>query len=259
MNFIQGEILTFNKPYRWTSFNLVAKVRGELSHRLGVKKLKVGHAGTLDPLATGVLIICTGKATKQIDELQSHTKEYVATIKLGATTPSFDMETPEDATYPYSHITRELVESVLSQFIGRIEQIPPTYSAVKVDGKRAFKYARQGEEIELKPKILVIDELEILHFGEVEDATNEQALTTDDKEKIHYQTDNLQGRHLSLTIRVVCSKGTYIRALARDIGAALGSGAYLTDLVRTRIGKYKLQDCLDVEHFTEWLDKVAFK
>lgn len=254
MNFEQGEILIFNKPYRWTSFNLVAKVRGELSHRLGVKKLKVGHAGTLDPLATGVLIICTGKATKQIDDLQARTKEYVATIKLGATTPSFDMETAEDATYPTDHITREQVELTLKTFLGRIEQIPPTYSAVKVDGKRAFKYARQGEEVELKPKILVIDELEILHFGEVEDASNEQAAIIDDKERIKYQTDNLKGKHLSLTIRVVCSKGTYIRALARDIGLALGSGGYLTDLVRTRIGKYSLKDCLDIEHFTEWLD-----
>lgn len=259
MNFEQGEILTFNKPYRWTSFNLVAKVRGELSHRLGVKKLKVGHAGTLDPLATGVLIICTGKATKQIDELQSHTKEYIATIKLGATTPSFDMETPEDATFPTAHITREMVDDTLKTFIGRIEQVPPTYSAVKVDGKRAFKYARQGEEVELKPKILVIDELEVLHFGEVEDATNNQASTTDEKERINYQSANLQGKHLSLKIRVVCSKGTYIRALARDIGKALGSGGYLTDLVRTRIGKYELGECLDIEQFTEWLDKQTLE
>lgn len=257
MNFIQGEILTFNKPYRWTSFNVVAKVRGELSHRLGVKKLKTGHAGTLDPLATGVLIICTGKATKQIDELQSHTKEYVATIKLGATTPSFDMETAEDATYPTEHITRELVEEKLKGFIGRIEQVPPTYSAVKVDGKRAFKYARQGEEVELKPKILVIDELEILNFGMVSNDREEmdsEADTLDPKEKIKYQSDNLQDSHLSLTIRVVCSKGTYIRALARDIGQALGSGGYLTDLIRTRIGKYRLQDCLDIDSFPQWLD-----
>ena len=257
MNPIAGEILIFNKPYRWTSFNLVAKVRGELSHRLGVKKLKVGHAGTLDPLATGVLIICTGKCTKQIDELQAHTKEYVATIKLGATTPSFDMETAEDATYPTDHITREMVEEKLKTFIGRIEQIPHTFSAVKVDGKRAFKYARQGEEIELKPKILVIDELEILHFGEVENQPVDAA--TDSREKIRYQSDNLSGKHLSRTIRVVCSKGTYIRALARDIGQVLGSGGYLTDLIRTRIGKYTLQDCLDIETFPQWLDNQHIK
>lgn len=257
MNPQTGEILIFNKPYRWTSFNLVAKVRGELSRRLGVKKLKVGHAGTLDPLATGVLIICTGKSTKMIDELQSHTKEYIATIKLGATTPSFDMETAEDATYPTEHITRDLIEEKLSTFIGRIEQVPPTFSAVKVDGKRAFKYARKGETIELKPKILVIDELEILHFGEVEHSTPIEH--SDHRERIRCQSDNLTGKHLSLTIRVVCSKGTYIRALARDIGQALNSGGYLTELVRTRIGQYKLQDCMDIEQFPQWLDQQTIE
>ena len=254
MNPQAGEILIFNKPYRWTSFNVVAKVRGELSHRLGVKKLKVGHAGTLDPLATGVLIICTGKSTKLIDELQAHTKEYVATIKLGATTPSFDMETAEDATYPTEHITRELVEEKLKAFVGRIEQIPPTFSAVKVDGKRAFKYARKGEDIELKPKILVIDELEILHFGELSTVDSQPSNDNDPRERIKYQSDNLQGSHLSLTIRVVCSKGTYIRALARDIGQALGSGGYLTGLIRTRIGNYTLQDCMDIEQFPQWIE-----
>ena len=213
----------------------------------------MGHAGTLDPLATGVLIVCTGKSTKRIDELQAHTKEYVATIKLGATTPSFDMETEEDATFQTEHITRELVEETLKTFTGRIEQVPPTYSAVKVDGKRAFKYARQGEELQLKPKILVIDELEILHFGEV-DTIAERTNDEDDRERIKYQSDNLSGKHLSLTIRVVCSKGTYIRALARDIGAALGSGGYLTDLIRTRIGDYRLQDCMEIEQFPQWLD-----
>ena len=189
--------------------------------------------------------------------MQSHTKEYVATIKLGATTPSFDMETPEDATYPTDHITRELIEEKLKGFIGRIEQVPPTYSAVKVDGKRAFKYARQGEEVELKPKILVIDELEILNFGMVSNSSEQKDSddsTLDPKEKIKYQSGNLQDSHLSLTIRVVCSKGTYIRALARDIGQALGSGGYLTDLIRTRIGKYRLQDCLDIDTFPQWLD-----
>lgn len=257
MNPQAGEILIFNKPYRWTSFNVVAKVRGELSHRLGVKKLKVGHAGTLDPLATGVLIICTGKSTKLIDELQAHTKEYVATIKLGATTPSFDMETAEDATYPTEHITRELVEEKLKSFVGRIEQIPPTFSAVKVDGKRAFKYARQGEDIELKPKILVIDELEILHFGEVENEVTDES--NDPRERIKYQSGNLTGTHLSLTIRVVCSKGTYIRALARDIGQSLGSGGYLTSLVRTRIGEYTLQDCMDIAQFPQWLEQQTLE
>jgi len=254
MNPQKGEILVFNKPYRWTSFNVVAKVRGELSHRLGVKKLKVGHAGTLDPLATGVLIVCTGNATKQIDELQAHTKEYIASIKLGATTPSFDMETAEDATYPTEHITRELIDKVLPQFVGEIKQVPPAYSAVKVDGKRAFKYARTGKEIELKAKTLVIDELEILGFGMVEEEPDERALNADEKERIQYQSANVDGRYLQLLIRVVCSKGTYIRALARDIGQALGSGGYLTGLMRTRIGQYTLADSLDIEHLNEWLD-----
>lgn len=254
MNPQKGEILIFNKPYRWTSFNVVAKVRGELSHRLGVKKLKVGHAGTLDPLATGVLIVCTGKETKNIDELQSHTKEYIASIKLGATTPSFDMETPEDATYPTEHITRELVDEKIKAFIGEIHQIPPTYSAVKVDGKRAFKYARTGAEVELKPKTLVIDELEVLGFGMVEEEPAVDDTNIDEKERIQYQQANINGEYLQLLIRVVCSKGTYIRALARDIGQSLGSGAYLTGLMRTRIGKYTLADCLDIEQFPQWLD-----
>ncbi|MCR5313941.1 MAG: tRNA pseudouridine(55) synthase TruB [Bacteroidaceae bacterium] len=263
MNPEKGEILIFNKPYRWTSFNVVAKVRRELSGRLGVKKLKVGHAGTLDPLATGVLIVCTGKATKRIDELQAHTKEYVATIKLGATTPSFDMETEEDNTFPTEHITRELVEEKIQNFVGRIEQIPPAFSACKIDGKRAFKLARQGEEVELKPKVLVIDEIELLNFGMVENSEDVQAddRASDDPrdQRIKYQTGNITSEHLSMTIRVVCSKGTYIRALARDIGQALGSGGYLTDLIRTRIGEYSLRDCIDIEHLEEWLDKQTFE
>ncbi|MBQ9362068.1 MAG: tRNA pseudouridine(55) synthase TruB [Bacteroidaceae bacterium] len=247
-----SEILAFNKPYRWTSFNLVSKVRGELSRRLGVKKLKVGHAGTLDPLATGVLIICTGKATKEIDRLQAGTKEYIASIKLGATTPSFDMETPEDAQFPTEHITRERVEEVLSHFIGEIHQIPPVYSAVKVDGKRAFKYARTGTEVELKPKTLVIDEMELISFDWT--TPTEKPKAADKKERIKYQHENLNAPYLQLVIRVVCSKGTYIRALARDIGQALDSGAYLTGLIRTRIGNYTLKDCLDIENFEEWLN-----
>ncbi len=254
MNPELGVILAFNKPYRWTSFNLVAKVRGELSHRLGVKKLKVGHAGTLDPLATGVLIICTGKATKKIEELQAGTKEYIASIKLGATTPSFDMETPEDALYPTEHITQEKVEEVLKKFMGEIHQVPPTYSAVKIDGKRAFKYARTGEAVELKPKTLVIDEMELLNFGWTQSETNDEATAMDEKERINYQHTNLSAPYLQLTVRVVCSKGTYIRALARDIGEALGSGGYLTGLTRTRIGAYTLNDCIDIETFPEWLD-----
>ena len=230
MDFKAGTILSFDKPLEWTSFGLVSKVRYLLCKHIGEKKLKVGHAGTLDPLATGVLIICTGKATKQIDTLQAKTKEYIATLQLGATTPSFDLETPVDATYPTSHISRERVEEALTRFIGRIEQVPPSYSACKVDGKRAYDLARQGKEVELKAKVLVIDEIELQQF----DADAMQA-----------------------TIRVVCSKGTYIRALARDIGLALESGAHLTVLRRTRIGDYKVEDCHSLETFQQWLETQA--
>ncbi len=230
MNPQKGEIFCFNKPYTWTSFDVVSYVRNILIRKTKeanptVKKLKVGHAGTLDPLATGVLIVCTGKATKRIDELQAHTKEYIATLKFGATTPSFDKETEEDATYPTDHITRELLEEVLKKFVGAIEQIPPAFSAVKVNGKRAYELARKGEDISLKSKTLVIDEIEITSY---ESPSN-------------------------VSIRVVCSKGTYIRALARDIGQAIGSGAYLTDLVRTRIGDYKIENSLDVKDFANYM------
>lgn len=224
MNFQKGEVLYFNKPLTWTSFNLVSKIRYHISRRLKVKKIKVGHAGTLDPLATGVLIVCTGKATKRIEEFQYQTKEYVATLQLGATTPSFDLETKIDATYPTAHITREMVETALKSFIGSIEQIPPDFSACKIDGKRAYDLARAGKEVELKPKTLVIDEIELLSYD----------LPV-------------------IKIRVVCSKGTYIRALARDIGLALDSGAHLIGLVRTRIGNVTLEDCMEVESFPEWL------
>ena len=229
MDFKSGTILSFDKPLEWTSFGLVNKVRYLLCRHIGEKKLKVGHAGTLDPLATGVLIICTGKATKQIDTLQAKTKEYVATLQLGATTPSFDLETEVDATYPTAHITEEKMKEALTRFIGRIEQVPPSYSACKVDGKRAYDLARQGKEVELKAKVLVIDEIELLNFN----PTTMQA-----------------------TIRVVCSKGTYIRALARDIGLSLNSGAHLTALRRTRIGDYKVEDCHTLETFQLWLETL---
>lgn len=222
--------MAFDKPYEWTSFGLVAKVRYLLCKRLGVKKLKVGHAGTLDPLATGVLLVCTGKATKRIEELQAHTKEYVATLRLGATTPSFDLEKPVDAEYPTGHITREMVEETLVRFVGTIEQVPPVFSACKVNGSRAYDLARKGEEVELKAKTLVIDELELLRCELPE-----------------------------IVIRVVCSKGTYIRALARDIGEALHSGAHLTALRRTRIGDVKVEDCLKLDGFAEWLDRQTIE
>lgn len=224
MDFQAGEVLCIDKPYTWTSFAVVNKVRYLLCRRLGVKKLKVGHAGTLDPLATGVMVICTGKATKRIEEFQAHSKEYIATLKLGATTPSFDLETKEDAHYPTEHITRALVEQTLQKFVGTIEQVPPAFSACKVDGKRAYELARKGDEVELKAKTLVIDEIELLTFADNE-----------------------------LTIRVVCSKGTYIRALARDIGEALQSGAHLIGLQRTRVGEVRLDDCIALQDFQAWL------
>ena len=225
MNFKKGEVLYFDKPLTWTSFNLVSRVRYNLCRKLGVKKLKVGHAGTLDPLATGVMIVCTGKATKRIEEFQYHTKEYIATIQLGATTPSYDLEKEIDATYPTEHITEEMVAETLKTFIGEIQQIPPAFSACKVDGTRAYDLARKGKEVDLKPKLLVIDEIELLECNLPE-----------------------------IKIRVVCSKGTYIRALARDIGEALNSGAHLTGLIRTRIGEITLGQCMSIETFPQWLD-----
>ncbi|MBO7272037.1 MAG: tRNA pseudouridine(55) synthase TruB [Bacteroidaceae bacterium] len=226
MDFVAGEIIPVYKPYTWTSFQIVNKVRYHLSKKYGIKRFKVGHAGTLDPLATGVLLLCTGKATKRIEELQKHTKEYEAEITLGATTPSYDMEHPVDATFPYEHITREMVEDTLKQFIGDIAQRPPLFSACKVDGKRAYDLARKGSDMQLEPKQIRIDNIELLEF---------------DLPKIR--------------IRVTCGKGTYIRSLARDIGEALESGAYLSELTRTRVGEFKLTDCIKIEAIEEWIEK----
>lgn len=226
MDFIAGEVLYFNKPLKWTSFDLVNRFRYKLSRKLKVKKIKVGHAGTLDPLATGVMIVCTGKATKRIDEFQYQTKEYVATLKLGETTPSFDLEKEVDAVFPTEHITQSLVEEVLKQFVGTIEQIPPVFSACKIEGKRAYELARNGEDVPLKAKTLIIDEIELLEC-------------------------NLP----VIKIRVVCSKGTYIRALARDIGVALHSGAHLIALERTRIGDVTLDKCMTPDDIDAFLDR----
>ncbi len=230
MDFLAGHTLLIDKPLGWTSFDVVKRVRGILTRRYGVKRFKVGHAGTLDPLATGVMLVCTGRATKEIDTLQAGVKEYVATMALGATTPSFDLETEIDATYPTGHITRTLVEEALKRFTGSIEQIPPAFSAVKVDGKRAYKMARKGQTPDLKPKTLQIDELQLLDFKPEE-----------------------------ITVRVLCSKGTYIRALARDIGLALGSGAHLTALRRTRVGKALIDDCMTVDNAIQWLRDVEIE
>ena len=227
MNFVEGEVLYFNKPLNWTSCYLVKQVRNRISRRLKIKKFKVGHAGTLDPLATGVMILCTGKATKLIETFQYQTKEYVATLRLGETTPSFDQETEVDKTFDISHIDCKMVEETIKKFVGSIWQIPPVYSAVKVDGKRAYEFARNGENVELKAKELVIDEIELLSCELPE-----------------------------IRIRVVCSKGTYIRALARDIGEALGVGAHLTGLIRTRIGEVKLENCINAEDIDSFFEKA---
>lgn len=228
MDFNAGEIICIDKPYRMSSFGALAHIRFLISKKLGVKRVKTGHAGTLDPLATGVLILCTGKATKRIDELQAHTKEYTATLQLGATTPSFDLEHTVDHTYPTAHITEELIRETLPKFIGEIQQVPPAYSACKINGDRAYKLMRNGMDVPLKAKTLRVDEIEMTSF---------------DKEL------------MQLSIRVVCGKGTYIRALARDIGEALGSGAFLTALRRTRVGGIRVEDCVTLDDFPEWLDR----
>ena len=230
-DFVEGEVLAFDKPLHWTSFDLVAKIRYALCKKLGRKKLKVGHSGTLDPLATGVVVVCTGKKTKLIDQLQYDVKEYEATLQLGATTPSYDMEQPVDVTYPTEHITRQLIDETIPHFVGEQWQTPPAYSAVWVNGKRAYELARKGEEVELKPKLLVIDEIEVLAFD---------------------------AETMQLTIRVVCSKGTYIRALARDIGERLGSGAYLTALRRTRVGTIQVKDCYTIDRFLTELNNYDY-
>ena len=229
MNFQEGAFIYINKPYRMSSFGALAHIRYVVSKRLHVKRVKMGHAGTLDPLATGVLILCTGKATKQIESLQLQTKEYTATLQLGATTASYDREHTVDYTYPTRHITRELIESTLSQFVGTIMQRPPLYSACMVAGDRAYELARKGADVELAPKQIRIDEIELTDFNR---------------------------EQMQMSIRVVCGKGTYIRSLARDIGEALGSGAFLTALCRTRVGDIRIEDCLTFEDFPAWLEKA---
>lgn len=227
MNFQTGEIIAIDKPYRMSSFGALAHIRYVLSKFLH-HKVKIGHAGTLDPLATGVLVLCTGKKTKEIEQLQTHTKEYIATLQLGATTASYDLEHTVNHTYPTRHITRQLIEETLPQFVGDIQQVPPTYSAVKVNGDRAYALRRAGEEVTLKPKNVRIDEIELTHY--------------DDETK-------------QLGLRVVCGKGTYIRSLARDLGRALGSGAFLTELRRTRVGDFTVDNCVSFENFREWLEQ----
>ncbi|MCK5068668.1 MAG: tRNA pseudouridine(55) synthase TruB [Bacteroidales bacterium] len=218
--YLEGAILYIDKPLTWTSFDVVNKIRKSLKYHLGIQKIKVGHAGTLDPLATGLVIICTGKATKQIMQYQDMDKEYTAQVRLGATTPSFDLETEVDKSYPWEHITQEQIEKALSDFTGEQEQMPPIYSAKSVDGKRAYVMARKGKRVELKPQKIHISRLELLSV-----------------------------KLPDLSLQVECSKGTYIRSLARDLGEKLDSGAHLTGLRRTRIGPYELDRTISIENF----------
>ena len=228
MNFTEGEFIYINKPYGMTSFGALAFVRTRISKKVGVRRVKIGHAGTLDPLATGVLILCTGKKTKEIERLQLNSKEYTATLQLGATTPSYDMEHEVNATYPTAHITESLIRTVLADFVGEIQQVPPSYSACKIGGDRAYDLKRKGMEVELKPKTVRVDEIELTSFD---------------------------SELMQMSIRVSCGKGTYIRSLARDIGRALNSGAYLTALCRTRLGDVSIDDCLTLDDFPAWLEK----
>lgn len=226
--FIDGARLLVDKPTEWTSFDVVNKIRSSLKYNLGLKKLKVGHAGTLDPLATGLLIICTGKFTKKLADYQGLDKEYTGTIFLGATTPSYDHETEPDAHFPIDHITEESIEEVREKFIGELEQLPPIYSAIKVDGQPLYKKARKGEAVEVKPRNVKIFEFEITNI-----------------------------ELPSIDFRVRCSKGTYIRSLAHDFGKALGSGAYLSKLRRTKIGKYKVDDAWNLENLVDSIETLS--
>lgn len=229
MNFQEGEVLLFNKPLYWTSFDLVNKIRILLRSTFGLKKIKVGHAGTLDPLASGLMIICTGKATKKIDTFRDLDKEYIATFHLGETTPSFDLETETDNHYPTDHITEELVKDVLKGFLGEQKQLPPIYSAKLIDGKRAYEFARKGIDIKLEPVTVFFREIELISFEIPE-----------------------------VKLRLVCSKGTYIRSFARDFGEALKSGSYLSSLKRTAIGLYRVNDSYSLEKFKEYIEQMKF-
>ena len=226
-HFEEGEVFLIDKPLDWTSFDAVNLIRAVIKRYHGIRKLKVGHAGTLDPLATGLLIICTGRMTKQIDNFQAQEKVYTGTMLLGQTTPTYDLESEPDAFYPTDHITEEMLEDARSTFLGDIMQRPPKFSAIKIQGKRAFEYARSDEEIALKERLVHIEDFKL-------DYTNFP--------KVDFE--------------VKCSKGTYIRSLARDIGEALGSGAYLTGLTRTRVGEYRIEDCINPDEFPEWLEKT---
>ncbi|MGI6319420.1 MAG: tRNA pseudouridine(55) synthase TruB [Bacteroidales bacterium] len=227
---VEGSVLVFNKPYGWTSFDLVKKVRNTIRKASGLKKIKVGHAGTLDPLATGVLVICTGKKTKIIEEIQNREKEYTGSFFLGATTPSFDLETEIDNRFPTDHLTEEIIKQATQKFIGVIDQTPPIFSAVKIQGKRAYEYAREGKEVKIESKKVEIKKFVI--------------------EKINLP---------EVDFRVICSKGTYIRSLARDFGNEINSGAHLVSLCRTRVGEYKIEESIDINKFFLMSNRITHK
>ena len=225
--FLEGEVLLINKPLHWTSFQLVNKLRWLIKRKLGIKKIKVGHAGTLDPLASGLMIICTGKKTKEISQHQAAEKEYIAKLKLGATTPSYDGETEETYFYPTKHISKELVIGVCDQFIGEIEQLPPIFSAIKVKGKKLYESARKGNKVEIKPRIIRVNELEIINMD------------------LPY-----------IKLRVSCSKGTYIRSLAHDLGKSMNTGAWLCELQRTKIGSQTIKNAIDINDFQQMIKSL---
>ena len=224
--FLSGQVLLIDKPLHWTSFQVVNKLRWEIRQAFNIKKIKVGHAGTLDPLATGLLVVCTGKMTKQIDRFQGQIKEYTGTIVLGSTTPSYDLETEIDNTFPTSHLSTPLIKETSNQFIGEIEQLPPIFSAIKKEGKRLYEYARAGEKVTIKSRKITIEDFEITKVN-----------------------------HLNVHFRVVCSKGTYIRTLAHDFGQALNCGGHLSALRRTRIGDFSVTDALTINDFIQSLPK----
>jgi tRNA pseudouridine55 synthase len=236
--FLKGQVVLIDKPLTWTSFDVVNKVRWLIKQEIKVKKIKVGHAGTLDPLATGLVILCTGKFTKQISEIQTQEKEYTGIITLGATTSSYDLEREIDIEYPTEHITEDLIKETALQFIGEQEQTAPIYSAKKIDGKRAYEYAREGEEVVIKSNTINIKEFDV---AICETPVNENL----EDSKINQETPYQKG--INIQFRIVCSKGTYIRAIARDFGEKLNSGGHLSVLRRTKIGDYNVEDAVKIE------------
>jgi len=233
-----GQVILIDKPLTWTSFDVVKKVRYLIRKEFNLKKIKVGHAGTLDPLATGLLILCTGRFTKKIDAIQAEEKEYTGVITLGATTPSFDLEQPIDKEFPTDHITKEKIEELALSFIGEQEQVAPIHSAKKIDGKRAYQYAREGEEVKIKSNMITIKAFEVTFC----DAPKIEAC--DDRLKINREKPYHKGVHVQF--RIVCTKGTYIRSIARDFGEKLNSGGHLSELRRTKIGSYRIEDVIEL-------------